>query len=307
MNEMYLNHGCLMDATDDTLGMKLKELQEIILKLREQHWSLAVIRDFWNVPTNGKTLKEYMHSNYSKEKQLTSIIGIMNAGPYFELEQIRQTDTSLDIVPEIENKEFEYPFLFTCFLNEQKHIASFNQPNYLPQKQFAISLSDEELEVSNSIGLHGLEHTLLKLLSFQTITDVFEKIEENTSIIILGEARDSAKRHNFKGNYRGVYRLITLLYEMEFTKVSEEISESKEDVFYKMTGFKISPESSATMSHRRYRSEREFVIPGKGKEVFEWHIKIGHDTRIHYFVDKEEKKLYIGHCGAHLRTISFNS
>jgi len=45
----------------------------------------------------------------------------------------------------------------------------------------------------------------------------------------------------------------------------------------------------------------------KGNVLFEWHIKIGSETRIHFFIDKEEKKVYIGHCGKHLPIPSYKS
>lgn len=308
MNEMYLNHGCLINATTDTLGEKLKELQELIFKLREQQWSLAVIRDFWNVPINGGTLVEYMRSNYSKEKQLISILGVMNAGPYFDLEKIYETDNSLEIKPKIENSEFEYPFLLTCFINGQKHITSFNQPIYLQHEQFIVGLSDMKAEVLNSIGLQGVSRTFLQMLSFQSIEEVFNRVEEdNANIIILPDARKSARRHAFKGKYLKVYKLICALYEIELSGDYKRVSEKKEIDFYKVTSCEMSPESPETLKVRRYRQEREFVVPNRGKELFEWHIKIGHDTRIHFFVDEEKKKLYIGHCGAHLGTVSYNS
>jgi len=39
--------------------------------------------------------------------------------------------------------------------------------------------------------------------------------------------------------------------------------------------------------------------------MFVWHIKIGGETRIHFYIDKEEKKIYIGHCGKHLAVPSY--
>jgi hypothetical protein len=45
---------------------------------------------------------------------------------------------------------------------------------------------------------------------------------------------------------------------------------------------------------------RKYNIPTLGKKIFEWHIKIGIKTRVHFFIDKDNSKIYIGHCGEHL-------
>lgn len=57
----------------------------------------------------------------------------------------------------------------------------------------------------------------------------------------------------------------------------------------------------------KFRRKRELNIPSKGKRLFEWHIKIGRTTRIHYYVDEEDEKVYIGYCGCHLGIPSYNS
>ena len=152
------------------------------------------------------------------------------------------------------------------------------------------------------------ERFLYELNPLMSIQDVFMKIEEEReSLIILTSARKSANRHNFKGNFTVVYNLLLALQDFELNSDSHEMSESREDYFYRNTGFQISKESATTLDVKRFRQEREFIIPGEGKKLFEWHIKIGNDTRIHYYVDKTDEKIYVGHCGAHLGTVSFNS
>jgi len=86
--------------------------------------------------------------------------------------------------------------------------------------------------------------------------------------------------------------------------VSDEV---RTKVFFEETGFEISRESDMTLKVRRYRAEREFIVPGLGKQLFEWHVKIGRTIRIHFFIDRDNQKVYIGHCGRHLGTVSYNS
>jgi hypothetical protein len=67
------------------------------------------------------------------------------------------------------------------------------------------------------------------------------------------------------------------------------------------------PESPEVLQNPRYRKHREFIIGSKGKALFDWHIKIGNETRIHFYIDREAKKIYIGHCGKHLPVPSYKS
>jgi hypothetical protein len=79
------------------------------------------------------------------------------------------------------------------------------------------------------------------------------------------------------------------------------------EVFLQQTGFEISGESSEVLKNPGFRKHREFVTGAKGILLFDWHIKIGSETRIHFYIDKKEKKIYIGHCGKHLPVPSYKS
>ena len=67
------------------------------------------------------------------------------------------------------------------------------------------------------------------------------------------------------------------------------------------TDLRISPESNNTI--KNYGSLRRFTIPNQGKKLFDLHIKTG-NLRFHFYPDNNNRKIYIGYIGKHLRTFS---
>jgi hypothetical protein len=143
---------------------------------------------------------------------------------------------------------------------------------------------------------------------FHSIDDVFREVtRSHPSIEILPGTGKSAGRHNFKGAFHDVYKTVTAL-EKELSLLLEGVPDQQRmERFLQHTGFEISGESPEVLQNSKYRRYREFVIGSKGKMLFEWHIKIGNETRVHFFIDKEAKKIYIGHCGKHLPIPSYKS
>lgn len=137
---------------------------------------------------------------------------------------------------------------------------------------------------------------------------VFREIaRSHPAIEILPAAGKSARRHNFKGAFHDVYKTVAAL-EKELGLFQERIPDPQRmEQFLRHTGFEISGESPEVLQNSRYRKHREFVIGSKGKSLFDWHIKIGNETRIHFYIDREAKKIYIGHCGKHLPVPSYRS
>lgn len=308
MTKIYLNHSCLMYSSSHQVEEKLDELRALIYELRRRKWILHIIQSFWDIRIEGEALKTYLYGLSDKDTQMASIIAIMDSGPYFETVGELETYPKLEITPEVDDYTFEYPFLYTCFLESQPHIMSFQHPILLTNSAFTLKIEETVLAINNVCGLINFERFLHELNPLMSIQDVFKKIEEEKeSLIILPSAKKSANRHNFKGNFTVVYKLLLALHDFELNSNSNEMRESREDYFYRKTGFQISKESTATLDVKRFRQEREFIIPGDGKKIFEWHVKIGNDTRIHYYVNKTDDKIYVGHCGAHLGTVSFNS
>ena len=133
--------------------------------------------------------------------------------------------------------------------------------------------------------------------------------------------KDSAelwdKRHEFFSNIELCGEVERQLRQIgvskEFSQIVDRLraldryaAEWKEgDFSYKnlnaTTNVRVSPESNLTL--QKYGSQRKFVIPGHGKEIFSLHIKTG-DLRFHFYADNTAKKIYVGYIGKHLRIAS---
>lgn len=65
--------------------------------------------------------------------------------------------------------------------------------------------------------------------------------------------------------------------------------------------FQVSGESERVNNCPRLREEREFWLPCGHREFFEQHIKMSSGYRLHFYPDSENKKIYIGYIGPHLK------
>ena len=68
-------------------------------------------------------------------------------------------------------------------------------------------------------------------------------------------------------------------------------------------GVRCSGESRSTMNE--YGDERFFRQRGISRQM-EMHIKVGRQLRIYFDIDTKNKKIIIGYCGRHLRTVTDN-
>ncbi|MDH3348283.1 MAG: hypothetical protein OEM02_09345 [Desulfobulbaceae bacterium] len=64
---------------------------------------------------------------------------------------------------------------------------------------------------------------------------------------------------------------------------------------------KVSGESKSVRGNRKLISLREFWLPEGRKEIFENHIKLSNGYRIHFFVEHQSKRIYVGYIGPHLK------
>lgn len=282
----------------------LLEMIQLIDVMRKKQATFYVVQNFWSLQVFGKTMQQYLYEQQNIDKQLVIIMAIMDSGPYFEWIEDLDRYPKLFCSPEIQNRSFEYPFLYTCYLEQQKLIISHKEPYFLVNEQYDVFVDGQSFSVQNLLGVEGVLQYYDECSPLMSIADVFEKVEnEFLDIVILPSAKKSAARHHFKSQFAEVYSVLMNLHHL----VLDDKQAMTEQNFYERTGFKISDESDATLQVRRLRQEGEFVIPGLGKKLFSWHIKIGNEIRIHYYIDRSNNKIYIGHCGAHLGTVSYNS
>lgn len=148
------------------------------------------------------------------------------------------------------------------------------------ENRYQVRSSTKLIEVNNIVGENSLISFFRSAISFKSIEEVFEKIKElRPNIIILDSAKKSAKLHHFQGKYNHVFNTLIALADIDLGQIADDVNdEIRKKEFYKSCGFDISDESTKTMQKSSCVRLREFVIPGKGKEVFEWHVKIGPKT-----------------------------
>ena len=67
-------------------------------------------------------------------------------------------------------------------------------------------------------------------------------------------------------------------------------------------GINISPETPNTMA--KYGTQRTFQLPEGGSQEFNLHVKTG-GLRFHFYPNEQNRKIYIGYIGPHLRTVKY--
>jgi len=112
--------------------------------------------------------------------------------------------------------------------------------------------------------------------------------------------------------------------QLKFFNLGESILEQVKNVLYKLDefcnkwergvfaiyshenlcslGLNVSGESQSVRNNSKMRNEREFHLPNGEKQFFEEHVKLNCGIRIHFYPDKNNKKIYIGYIGKHLST-----
>lgn len=284
----------------------LSEVIRIKTDMRRNKEQMLFFQDFWQVDFCGTNIKDYMFGLKDKEYAKEVISSVMN-GPYYYMSDIPQ---NFKAIPKISKQCFGKLLLGICFNDDQDKIMSLKEEKVLNSEYYTTLCSDQKHPVYNIIGSEKLGDYFKSQYTFKGINDVFEKIEgEFKNIVILDEAKKSAKKHDFRNCYDDIYNGILGLYKVELELLMKGVNdEIRKESYFERFKMEISRESEETLNMERYRREREFVIPRIGKVLFEWHVKVnGNNTRIHYYIDKKRRKVYIGHCGKHLSTAGYKS
>lgn len=308
MSIFYLNHSVLQYQNEEQgVKDKLKEIVDLINYLKKEQHQLFVFSEVWNIPILGTTLRSFLHRMTNREEAKLIVISLVNTGPfYYE----GAASSNLNVNPIVPKDHYVYKLLTICFNNNHPLVLSLNEEKDLVERKYQISENRIFHEVDNYISRDELPEYFQTIDNPADINNVFEILDQKRSnIIILEKAKKSAKQHNFQGRFLDVLKAIYALEDIELRFLLEGVpDEVRTKIFLEETGFEISRESDATLKVRRYKMEREFMVPALGgKKLFEWHVKIGNSVRIHYYIDRENGSVYIGHCGRHLGTASYNS
>lgn len=126
-------------------------------------------------------------------------------------------------------------------------------------------------------------------------------------LVVLPEARRSAEE--FKGNLEEEWQIIravaTVLWPLYF---EEDDAAGIEDAFRLGSGYELAlTESGITKGNQKMMAERRRIYRGEEIDItphVKGKIRYGSKQmfRLHYYADRGERKIVIGHCGDHLTT-----
>lgn len=303
MEKVYFNHSRLVGASDPEVTRLTVEIVQ--LKNAIGAIPLYVYEYFWSLQIRSGTLRSFLAHRHNRDSAKIIILALMHNGPHFHDSPLIENVT---VTPGIGKSGFGEKLLQTCFNDGQEYVLSLSEEKVLIRAIYTVTGTGKSITVVNMLGIKGLREQLRGRLVFHSIDDVFREItRSHPSIALLPAAGKSARKHNFKGAFHDVYKTVTAL-EKELSLLLEGVPDQQRmERFRRHTGFEISGESPEVLQNPKYRKHREIVLGSKGKVLFEWHIKIGNETRIHFFIDREERKIVIGHCGKHLPIPSYRS
>lgn len=185
----------------------------------------------------------------------------------------------------------------TYINNEEQFDKLFE---YMSNAFLGINFLDTTIERNNQISnescyLRYNEDTLWKV-TFRNFWSKREKLFPR--LILCGEVKEQILRI---GKSSQLNQIVNRL--KEFNRACEEWKSGKFNYreINKTFALTISPESPQTIA--KYGNERIFSLPNGGTEHFELHIKTG-DFRFHFFVDDNNRRVYIGYIGPHLSTVN---
>lgn len=305
---MYFNHNCLENCSRETLPELIYEISELKGITQKSEEELYFCQDLWNIRVPQGVLRDYLYSLKDREIAKLLITAVMN-GPYYFTDGC---EGKVDVDPEL-TKGYLEGFLGICFRDNVSRVLSLKSEKDLREACYKIcSFAGVKLnyEVWNIKGVEQLEKYLKDKCKFSSIEEAFDVLEEELpGVVILNSARKSAKKHDFRGGFKQIYETIKVLWQEELGMLLKGVSdEERKRILLENYGVDISRESIETLNIERYKREREFMLPSGRKKLFEWHAKLNvNHTRVYYYLDKKNKRLYIGHCGKHLGTFSYNS
>lgn len=309
MMNLYFNHSVMENTSLDMMQNYLQEIIKLKARAYKQAQTIYFYQDFWDIKFGGINLSSYLCSLNDKESVKAIITSVMN-GPYY----YKNIENNLiNEVPKVDEGSFARVLISICFKDNESLILSLHGEQSLCEEKYeVIEYVDRNVffNIINIKGEQGLDFYANNNYIYKNIFEVFKNIEKNNhEVVLLPSAKKSAKKHDFRDSLEEIYKAIEILSKAELPLLlMGENDELRKKILHLKYGIDISKESVETLSIERYKKEREFIIPGRGTELFQWHVKIqGGNTRIHYFIDKGNKKIYIGHCGKHLSTSGYSS
>lgn len=198
----------------------------------------------------------------------------------------------------------EYISLYDIINNDKSSVEGENAN--LRSKIYALESQLEQMKEENIDEVH--KSIYLPRQFPNSILDFLNYMDENFSqlLVVLPEARSSAQKHRLK-DLEKAWSLIKTLPKLHEVIFMEKGGDKKKQYLDK-TGFELSmTEGKTTKANTRFIQERTRIYKGEEIECLA-HIGFGNKPdnllRIHFYIDNDEEKIVIGHCGEHLENAS---
>lgn len=202
-------------------------------------------------------------------------------------------------------------------LKLDKDAAENDSLNYMQEKEDAEKrLKDKEYQIESMVSKTQPEKKLTDITEAVMILAGERRLtpklclqlaaQKTGNLIILDSALKSAEA---AADYQNSDNLLAALLKLgdEFLSAYMEGGDNRTNAIFTRDTY-APKESSQTMKNPSCIKQRSFSY--KGKEITMWqHLGWGvagntrEGLRLYFYVDQEDKKIVIGHCGAHLDTV----
>ncbi|WP_373546445.1 hypothetical protein [Chamaesiphon sp.] len=169
----------------------------------------------------------------------------------------------------------------------------------LEQKNKELEIRVSELEASKIDGNLITENTTVEC---STVSDALMLVAEKFTILNVWENAYTTASDVNGSSPKRVYTVLEILAKVG-DRHFEEANNNGIVYLLNEEGVRCSGESRSTMNE--YGDERFFRHRGLSRQM-KMHIKVGRQLRIYFYIDTENKKIIIGYCGRHLRTVNDN-
>ncbi|KAA6404576.1 hypothetical protein [Candidatus Tokpelaia sp.] len=250
---------------------------------RRQHFSPADVR-----AKRQKDYLLYLREQIEQGQDNTEMLEQLLAGADRELQ---------------EQKEISNLLLETADKEREEAENKVKQLRHKPVAKVAAAVKDKT-DITDAVLVLAGQKELTPRLCLELAA------KQSGNIVISESALKSAEE---AADYRNSQNLLAALYKLgeEFLPAYLAGGDNKTEAIFSRDTY-AAKESAQTMNKPECIKARTF--PYKGEEVTMWqHLGWGvanntrESLRLYFHVDQEDKKIVIGHCGAHLPTIQSNS
>lgn len=295
-NRDYLRHRYFdissVENSGEIINIVAKGLLRTEFRIEEEY--LASFEDIsWKKHSSrlAELRDKYDRNNLENEEYIQELIQ--------ENTKLEEEKTQLKV--KLDESDFDYQYL-----NLEKGEMEHDLKNQIDQLSNIVACFEKEKSdlLKKSDLLVSLKELPKDLIEVIEIIEIFhpEKVH------FLNESKQSAKSSDF-GDIHSAWSLLwsmaTCLWKLYFDDDSD--TSNIEDVFKQESGFQLSlREGKLTNKDNKLMAQRKRLYNDEEIDITA-HTKIdkgNKSLRVHYYVDKPNQKLVIGHCGNHLDNYS---